>query len=201
METLEIEIVEHQNDWELAKRAEAGDRVAWRDLFDTHSDALLNLLCYQIGDREAAKDLLQETFVTALRSMTRYRGEGSLKAWLRKIAIRKALDWRKALSRRARLYLRLENEPCEESWGPVEPRFHAEYQAINSALRSLSSRQRAALLLREMEDLSFREVGQVMGCSESTARVHHHRAQEQFQKVYPNLEHQRPLDAERRKRK
>lgn len=193
--------MEHQNDWELAKRAEAGDQVAWRDLFDTHSDALLNLLCYQIGDREAAKDLLQETFVTALRSMTRYRGEGSLKAWLRKIAIRKALDWRKALSRRARLYLRLENEPCEDSGGGQEPHILAENQALNSALRSLSPRQRAALLLRELEGYSFREVGRAMGCAESTARVHHLRAREQFMKVYPNLEHQRPSDAERRNRK
>lgn len=72
-----------------------------------------------------------------------------------------------------------------ESSAQVEPdienvRFDSERGALDRALRALSDRQRAALLLREWEDRSFGEIAGLLGCAESTARVHHARARERM---------------------
>ena len=168
----------HRQDLELAKRVAGGDQNAWRQLYDTSSDSLYNLLCYQTGDREAAKDLLQETFVTAMKAVDRYRGEGSLHAWLRSIALRKTLDWRRSLARRARKHLAFVTEAPRATEARSEPCLRSEQDALQTALDTLSPNQRAALLLRELEELSFKEVAATLGCAEGTARVHYHRAGE-----------------------
>jgi RNA polymerase sigma factor (sigma-70 family) len=59
-------------------------------------------------------------------------------------------------------------------------RFDSEHRALYRALAALSHRQRAALLLREWEGRSFREIAEMLGCGESTARVHHARARERM---------------------
>jgi len=172
---------EHRQDRELARRAARGERDAWRRLYDESCQPLFNLLCYQTGDREAAKDLLQETYLTALRRLGDYRGDGPLQGWLRTIALRKSLDWRRGLMRKLR---RL--DPLTESGAVTpaapEPRLAGETAAVRAALDGLSPRQRAALLLRELEELSFREIADTLGCREPTARVHYHRAREQMRR-------------------
>jgi len=173
---------EYRQDLELAKRATGGDQAAWRELYDAGSDSLFNLLCYQVGDREAAMDLLQDTFVTAMRSIGNYRGEGPLQAWLRTIALRKSLDWRRRLARRANKHLRFLSQAPKATPAGADPSLKSEEEAIRSALESLSSNQRAAILLRELEGLSFKEVGETLGCAEATARVHCHRAGEALRK-------------------
>ena len=69
---------------EFGSRRAAGDQAAWRAIYDDTCQPLFNFLCYQTGDREVAKDLLQETYVTALGRLGTYRGEGSVTGWLRR---------------------------------------------------------------------------------------------------------------------
>ena len=157
-------------------RAAAGDQVAWRAIYDDSCPALFNFLCYQTGDREVAKDLLQETYVTALGRLGTYRGEGSVTAWLRTIALRKCLDWRRRAQLRVRKLAALARDATLTASYGAEETFPGLGKGIQGALDRLSSRQRAALLLRELEDLSFAEVAATIGCNEATARVHHHRA-------------------------
>ena len=91
----------HRQDQELARRAAQGDEGAWRAIYDETCQPLFNFLCFQAGDRELARDLLQETYLKALRHLDGYRGQGSLLSWLRGIALRLCLDWRRGLGRPA----------------------------------------------------------------------------------------------------
>ncbi len=170
--------LEHRQDLDLAGRAAAGEESAWREIYDASCQNLFGLLVYQTGDRDAAKDLLQETFVTAMRKLSHYRGQGPLGGWLRTIALRKSLDWKRSLMRQAKRKLALLAESDTESPAAEAPRFDTEREALDTALKSLSGKQRAALLLREYEQMSFAEIAETIGCSEPTARVHHHRARE-----------------------
>jgi len=167
-------------DWDLAKRAAGGCEDAWRRIYERTADKLFAFLCYQAGNREDALDLMQETYLQAQRRLESYRGEAPLGAWLRTIALRKALDWRRRVLSPMRRTLELTENTAivEQSGGGV--RFHSEKAALGRALRSLSPQQRAALLLREWEGLSFREIAAVIGCQENTARVHHTRAKEKM---------------------
>ena len=82
-----------------AKTTSDAGFLALREIYEETCQPLFALLCFQVGDRDVAKDLMQETYVTALKKLPSYRGTGSLAAWLRVIAVRKSLDWHRTLSR------------------------------------------------------------------------------------------------------
>jgi RNA polymerase sigma-70 factor (ECF subfamily) len=178
-----------QFDRDLSERARRGDPAAWRALYDSTCDRLFSFLCYQMGDRDEARDVMQETYLQAFRSLDSYRGEAPLAVWLRSIALRRSIDWKRVILRRLKRAARL-----EESGARVEPdihgvRFASEDDALRRALGKLSHQQRAALLFREWDELSFAEIAGLLGCAESTARVHHTRAREHMRTVLRGHEH------------
>jgi len=172
-----------QSDRDLTERARRGDAAAWRAIYDSTCDRLFSFLCYQIGNRDEARDILQETYLRAFRSLDSYRGEAPLAVWLRAIALGRSIDWKRVILRRLKRAARI-----KESSVLVEPdihgvRFASENHALHRALEKLSHQQRAALLFREWEELSFAEIARLLGCAESTARVHHARAREHMRAV------------------
>jgi RNA polymerase sigma-70 factor (ECF subfamily) len=165
-----------ESDRYLSERARRGDSAAWRAIYDSTCDRLFAFLCYQIGDRDEARDLLQETYLQAFRRLDTYRGEAPLVVWLRSIALGRSIDWKRVILRRLKRMATL-----DESSASVEPdiqgvRFDSEDRALRRALAGLSRHQRAVLLLHEWEELGFDEIARVLGCAESTVRVHHARA-------------------------
>lgn len=167
-----------QIDRDLTERARQGDQASWRAIYESTCDRLFAFLSFQVGDRDEARDILQETYLQAFRRLDTYRGEAPLEIWLRAIALGRSIDWKRVMLRRLKRTARL-----TESSTLVEPdtqhvQFASEHRALYRALGQLSPRQRAALLLREWEGRSFREIGELLGCNESTARVHHARARE-----------------------
>jgi RNA polymerase sigma-70 factor (ECF subfamily) len=172
-----------QSDRDLSERARQGDSAAWRAIYDSTCDRLFAFLCYQIGNRDEARDVLQETYLQAFRRLDTYRGEAPLAVWLRSIALGRSIDWKRVILRRLKRTARL-----DESSARVEPdiqgvRFASEDRTLRRALEKLSPHQRAALLLREWEGLSFDEIAKLLGCAGSTARVHHARAREHMRAV------------------
>ena len=163
-------------DLDLARQAIAGDEAAWRRIYDETSGPLFNFLCYHTGDREMALELLQETYVTALERLGSYAGAGALGGWLRAIALRKSLDWRRRVALRLRKLTALARENTSLSRTHSEDTYPGLGDGFQRTLDRLSDKQRAALLLRELEDLSFSQIAKALDCGEPTARVHYHRA-------------------------
>ncbi len=163
-------------DLDLARRAGDGDEPSWKEIYDRTCGRLFALLCYQVGNREEALDLLQETYLRAFHRLGEYRGDAPLETWLRTIAIRKAIDWKRTILRRWRLTVELTESLVKVDPPTGEIQADREREAMKRALATLSSSQRAALLLREWEEMSFREIAEVLHCKEGTARVHHTRA-------------------------
>lgn len=166
----------------LARSAALGDEDAWRRIYESTCNGLMALLSYQVGDRDEAMDLLQETYVQAYRSLAGYRGDAPLEAWLRVIALRKAIDWRRGPLRRLRRTVRLTEKTSPAIDQEPRLRTDAERRSLEAALRTLSPQQRAALLLHEMEGWSYKEIATLLGCKESTARVHHTRAAQKLRR-------------------
>ncbi len=79
----------------LIERVKRGDRVAQRELYDLYAGRLLSLSWRYVGRRDIAEDLLHDAFIKIFRGVERfnYRGEGSLRAWMERIAINTALEW------------------------------------------------------------------------------------------------------------
>ncbi len=171
------EAVHCPQDLALARRAADRCEKAWREIYDRTRDRLFALLVYHTGQREEALELLQETYLSALKSIHRYHGTGPLEAYLAIIAIRRARDWKRELSRRRRVLQQLAAHVRKVSCAPDDLDAR---RRLHQALARLGSRQRAIFLLRELEGLSFRQVAEAARCSESTARVHHFRARQKM---------------------
>ena len=168
-------------DMALAQRAAGGDEGAWREIYTATRERLFALLCYHIGNRDEALDVLQETYAGAVRNIGRYRGDGSLEAWLCGIALRRARDWKRRLLGRFKRTEGLEGDTVNEQ---VLPQPDPEQgRRLRQALAGLPDRQRSAVLLHEWMGYSFREIGAALGISEATARVHAHRGREALRAV------------------
>jgi RNA polymerase sigma factor (sigma-70 family) len=134
-------------------------------LLDRHAEDVWRLLRAMVG-AQAAEDCFQETFLAALRAYPRLRADStSPRSWLLTIAHNKAIDH----IRRAKRERRLTEDPENERPGPGE-RSPAPGGEIWSAVAGLPPRQRAAVALRFIGDLSHREIATAIGCSEEASR-------------------------------
>lgn len=129
--------------------------------FDQHRGLVHRFLVARVGPGEA-DDCLQETFLSALRAYPRLPPDAHLRAWVLRIAERKAIDAHRARRRRATPAGSLPERAGPEAAGAV-PGLWAEVGA-------LPPKQRSALALRYAGDLAYAEIGEAIGCSEEAAR-------------------------------
>jgi RNA polymerase sigma factor (sigma-70 family) len=131
---------------------------------DRHRDSLARFLAATVGPHEA-DDCLQETLIAALRAYSRLRPGSNVRAWLFAIARNKALDEHRARARRPVPVAALDDGP-----GPGRPAPADGDEELWEAVRGLPPKQRAAVVLRFVNDLPHREIARVLDCSEEAAR-------------------------------
>jgi RNA polymerase sigma-70 factor (ECF subfamily) len=161
----------------LARRAASGDEGAWNEIYRGSREKLFALLVYQIGNRDEALDVMQETYMHAVKGMSAYRGQGSLESWMCGIALRRARDWKRRLLGKFKRTDSLGG--AVDGVVPALISSHAdpeEARRLQRAIDTLPDRQRSCFLLHEHMGYGFREVGEVLSIGEATARVHAHRA-------------------------
>lgn len=129
---------------------------------DEHRDAVARFLVASVGPQEA-DDCLQETLIAALGAYPRLRPGSNVRAWMLTIARNKALDSHRARTRRP------VPVGAPDSGGSVEDGDGPDAE-LWAAVRDLPPKQRAAVVLRYVNDLSHREIAAVLGCSEAAAR-------------------------------
>jgi RNA polymerase sigma-70 factor (ECF subfamily) len=153
----------------IAALIRSGDhRAAVAECAKTHGAVLGRLCMAMLGSQQDAEEVVQETLIAAHSAMAKYRGDGSVKAWLYGIARRQCA---RHLERRKRAQRRLELVPEDADGGPAglfAKKRRA--RAIRDALDKLKPSERDALLLRYQAGLSYREIGQACGIEEATAR-------------------------------
>jgi RNA polymerase sigma factor (sigma-70 family) len=129
---------------------------------DEHRDTVARFLVAWVGPQDA-EDALQETLISALRAYPRLRPGSNVRAWMLTIAKNKAMDSHRARVRRPVLVGEMPETPVEDH---VEEHDEALWQAV----RELPPKQRAAVTLRFVSDLSHTEIAGVLDCSEAAAR-------------------------------
>lgn len=129
---------------------------------DDHREVVYRFLVATVG-RQEADDAFQETFLKALRAYPRLATADNLRGWVLTIARRTAIDAARARGRRPDPAADPEPAPVDGTPEPADP-------ALWRAVRALPPRQRAAVALRYVADLSYAEAARAMGCSEEAAR-------------------------------
>jgi len=135
-------------------RNETALEQLYRDRYRSFRDILAGV----VGSHELAREVVQEAFARALREQRKFRGEGSLEAWVWKIALNVALKMRRGLAREWAL-----DEEYEASSTAVVPD-----RDVRAAVRALPPRRRLVVFLRYFADLSYAEIAEIAGISEGT---------------------------------
>jgi len=158
----------------LVDLARAGDDDAFAQLVRIGAPAAIGAARRITRDAALAEDAAQEAFIRAHRALRDYRHESSFAAWIRKIAIRTAID----LVRRRR-----PEDPIAESLlsGASEEKQHEDADLLREALAALSPLDREILLAREVEGVGDREVARRFEMTVTGVRVRMHRARRRLQ--------------------
>jgi RNA polymerase sigma factor (sigma-70 family) len=178
--------VAHLSDQALLRRIQAGDREAIEYLIERYQRSLYNFALRFLGDGDAAADIVQHAFIQLFTHADELHTEEGLRPWLFRVARYRCLD---ELRRRRAIPFSQMNAPDDDDGQlPLEqisdpsplPDDLAErddlQQILADAIASLPVKYREVVTLRYVADLSFAEIGQVLGLPEATAKTHFHRA-------------------------
>ncbi len=167
-------------EYELIKRAQAGDRDAFCEVANTYARKLYVLALYFTRNRHDAEDLSQEVWLRAYRALGSFKGESSFYTWLRQITVNTFLNHRR--DRRLAQQSELNEVDIEQHYLAGGASVAGEYgfeEAIHNqmladkvyeALGELTPQQRLILLLKHQEGLTYEEISQAIGCSVGTVK-------------------------------
>ena len=168
-------------DTELLERARTGDADA---LVRAYTAEVYRTAYRVLGDADLAADATQDAFVNAIGALSRFRGEASLRTWLLRIAVNAARSIGRRRGRRREIALDAAATVAARD-GRIEERAvaGAEVERAQRALERLPEKQRLCVTLRVQEDLSYAEIGEIVGCSEGAARVNYHYGVQRLREV------------------
>lgn len=158
----------------LVERVLAGETAAFDELVRRHERVVLGLARRILRDEDDAKEVAQASFVAAFERLSKLREGGSFRAWVIAIAMNRA---RTALAvRKRKVDLDAGPEPSERAVGADRLEDAERRRRLAGAVDKLPPRQREVLDLRVHEELSFKEIAEVLGSTENAAKVNYHLA-------------------------
>jgi RNA polymerase sigma-70 factor (ECF subfamily) len=176
-----------QSDLELVRRVQRGERGAFDLLVLRYQHKVVKLVARLLRDPTEAEDVAQESFVKAYRALGSFRGDSAFYTWLYRIAVNTA---RNTMASRQRRPLDYEADLSESEQSVVESRMrHGDtpeaavlsdeiHSTVNNAIEALPEDLRTAIILREVEGLSYEEIAEAMECPVGTVRSRIFRARE-----------------------
>lgn len=179
------------SDLALVKRVQQGDRSAFDLLVIKYQHRILKLVMRYVRDPSEAMDVTQEAFLKAYRAAPSFRGDSAFYTWLYRIAINTAKNYLVAAGRRPAQYdVDLQDPEQYEAFSKLRELDTPEglalsdeiSDAVNSAIADLPEDLRTAILLREIEGMSYEEIAQTMECPVGTVRSRIFRAREAIDK-------------------
>ena len=169
------------NESDLIERFKQGDPSAFEAIVRKHQDRIYNLCRYMLQDPRNAQDAAQDVFLKAYRGVKNFRPDFSIYTWLYRIAVNTCLDYQKKSRREVS-----RSEPLAEDLPSDEPFPEQLYEsreitaAIQLALQKLPKKLSAAIVLREIEGLSYNQIADVLRTSVGTVKSRISRAREEL---------------------
>lgn len=165
----------------LIESLRAGNEQAYEELLARFQQPVYTLSLRLLNDEGEASDVVQEVFLKVFRNIGTFRGQSSLKTWIYRITINEAHNARRWFFRHRRREVELDTDPGEtRSWkdtiadgsrSPFEVAFdHEQATIIEAALNRINPVFRSAVVLRDITDLSYEEIADILGVSLGTVK-------------------------------
>lgn len=173
-----------EDDAALLARARAGDAHARDELIGRYVDDVFALTSRMLGNAEQGADAAQDAFVNALRGLDSFRGEASFRTWLLRIAANAARTAMRRSGRRREAPLEIVEATAADPADPTRiVTQRSEAARAIALLAGLPARQRQVVTLRATVGLDYREIGRLLGCSETAARVNYHHGMKRLREL------------------
>jgi RNA polymerase sigma-70 factor (ECF subfamily) len=173
----------------LIRRLQQRDEKAFGEVVRLYQHKVYNLVYRMLGNREEAEDVAQEVFVTVFKSIDSFRGEAKFSTWLYRIAANHCKNRMKYLGRRSYKSTGELDEAAEREMhaSPNGARPHVDgpdavleglqmERMVQDGIASLEEEHRALIVLRDVEDMSYEEIGAITGLADGTVKSRLHRA-------------------------
>lgn len=191
------------NDQRLVERVQKGDKRAFDLLVLKYQHKIVKLIMRYVRDPAEAMDVSQEAFIKAYRALPKFRGDSAFYTWLYRIAINTAKNYVVAMNRRPLEYDLDLQDPEQHEWNsrlrdedsPEGVVLREELrETVERAMMSLPEELRTAIILREIEGLSYEEIAHAMECPVGTVRSRIFRAREAIDKsIQPLINESAPV--------
>jgi RNA polymerase sigma-70 factor (ECF subfamily) len=179
----------------LIGRLRDRDPSAFEEIVRRYGDKVFNLVYRMLGNRHEAEDITQEVFITVFKTVETFRGEAKFSTWLLRIAANQSKNRIKYLSRRPTEGGEVD-EAAPAPAGTPGPVAHAQIEGpdklleaaeleslMQKAIASLDEEHRLLVILRDVEELSYQEIGEITGLPEGTIKSRLHRARMEIKEV------------------
>jgi len=173
-----------EDEIEIVKRAKKGEAEAFGQLYDEHMPRIFRFIFLKVGRKETAEDLAHEVFLSAWQNIGNYEFRGfPFSSWLYRIANNAVIDYYRTSKNISDL------ESLPEEFFSEAPGIAGEIdkgidlKIIQSALAKLEANQQNVLIMKFVDELSNKEIAEIIGKSEGAVRVIQHRAIKNLKKI------------------
>ncbi len=178
-----------EKDLSLIRQAIEGESSAFGSLYDRYHEAIYRFIYLKVGHREEVEDLTHHVFLSAWQHMNSFKDQGlPFSSWLYQIARNKVIDY----YRTKKFNLSLEDFDIEDIGDKVDEENNLEnrmdMEEARKALLELTEEQQNVIIMRFVEDLSYKEISKNIGKSQGTIRVIQYRALKNLQKIINRYE-------------
>lgn len=183
-----LAMIRQPSDTELVRRFKEGDRNAYSEIVRRYQDKVYTLAYRWMHDDQIAREVAQDVFLALFRALANFRGDAKLSTWIHRVVVNHCKNRR--LYRRRRqsdMHEPLEGKRVDDD-GPVRQLAHegpgtdagvhrSEAEAlVHEALGQLDEEQRTIIVLRDVEDLGYDEIAEILGIARGTVKSRLHRA-------------------------
>jgi RNA polymerase sigma-70 factor (ECF subfamily) len=174
-------LAEGIDDAECVRRVQRGDIDSFEVLVRRHQKAIFNLVYRLLGNYDEAAEVSQDVFLSAFKSIHQFRGEANFSTWLYRIGLNHASTRRKSLNSAQRRQLSLDGSEVIAN-STVDPAKNFEdkeiQQRVQQALNSLDAEDARIILLRDLQDIPYHEVAEILDLPVGTVKSRLHRARQ-----------------------
>jgi RNA polymerase sigma-70 factor (ECF subfamily) len=181
------------DEFDVINRFKDGDTSAFEEIILKYQDKIYNLCRHMLGNAHDAEDTAQDVFLKAYQNLNKFKPEASLHTWLYRIAVNTCIDYRRkpffeSLFKTSKAGDEFMIDQLDGS--PSPERLYESKQigdAIQFALGRLSGKLRTVIVLKEIEELSYEEIAEVLDVSVGTVKSRISRAREELKELLKNI--------------